>query len=90
MITHSYFVEPQKHPSYFAEQKKYPSYFAEQKKHRSYFRTEKTHCYKNYSYYCKPPAEVPGPLPIAAVGGAFLWSIRLRKRIRAANEQNQP
>jgi len=35
--------------------------------------------------YPLPP--VPGPLPIAAVGGAWAWSRRIRKRIRQATPQ---
>ena len=31
-----------------------------------------------------PPYTVPGPLGVAAVGGAFAWSRRLRRRIQAA------
>jgi hypothetical protein len=30
----------------------------------------------------KPPAEVPGPLPIFGAVGAFVWSRKLRARIK--------
>jgi len=31
-----------------------------------------------------PLQSVPGPLPVAAVGGAWVWSRRIRSRIRQA------
>jgi len=65
------------------------SYFTDHQQHNTYFYKERTYCYKKYFYRCKPPEKVPGPLPIAAVGGAFLWSRRMRRRIKAANKQTQ-
>jgi hypothetical protein len=36
----------------------------------------------NVSITAVPPSAVPGPLPLLGVGSAFLWSRRLRKRIK--------
>ena len=31
-----------------------------------------------------PITKVPGPLPVAAVGGAWIWSRKLRNRIKSS------
>lgn len=61
------------------------SYFPEYHHQYSYSHKENEYCYNKYFYRCRSLDKVPGPLPILGVGGAFIWSRKLRNRIKESN-----